>query len=376
MALYVGLMSGTSVDAIDAALVSFDDGDPGQTRLIKAIAHPFPEELKDSIQAIIREPESAHIDTLGALGVALGHSYADAVNALLEASETEPGDVVAIGNHGQTIRHQPDSDLPFSLQLGDNSVIAENTGITTVGDFRSRDLAAGGQGAPLVPAFHDHLFGGNSEQRVVLNIGGIANITVLGQCDPDSGEECITGADTGPGNTLLDAACQHYLEEPFDVDGSHASHGEVQDSLFKALSSDAYFGRSGPKSTGREYFNLDWLQGHLCEHDRVEAEDLLATLSELTAWSIAEAVRRRAPECQRLLICGGGVHNQDLLQRLEAHLDDCPMESTERHGLHPDWVEATAFAWLAKRCIDHQPGNLPGVTGAAGPRILGAIYPA
>ncbi|EDY86159.1 anhydro-N-acetylmuramic acid kinase [gamma proteobacterium HTCC5015] len=364
-------MSGTSVDAIDAALVNFsDDHSP---ELLHAQATPFPEELRASILTIIQEPSCANLDMLGALDIALGHAYADAVKALLETAEVEASEIVAIGNHGQTVRHQPDSELPFSTQLGDASIIAEHTSIATVADFRSRDLAAGGQGAPLVPAFHQALFD-TGESRVVLNIGGIANITVLGQRD-EGGEALITGVDTGPGNTLLDAACQHYLEENYDANGDHARQGTVIAPLFKALSSDDYFSRSGPKSTGREHFNLHWLNDHLREHDDIEAVDLLATLSELTAWSIAESIRNKAPDTQRVMVCGGGIHNTDLIQRIQSRLD-CLVVSTEQHGLHPDWVEATAFAWLAKRCIDRQPGNLPSVTGAIGPRILGAIYPA
>lgn len=358
-------MSGTSVDGIDAVAVDFSHG---QCQLIATHAHPFPRELSGSIQHLIQQPDTISLDGLGALDVALGHAYADAVLALLEQSQLSASRIAAIGNHGQTLRHQPDSELPFSLQIGNAAVIAERTGITTVADFRSRDIAAGGQGAPLVPAFHKTLFTHADEARVILNIGGIANITILN-------DQPIQGFDTGPGNTLMDAVCQRYADRPYDANGELAAQGQVDQALLVQLLSDPYFAQTPPKSTGRKLFNLDWLQKHVTNLDEISESDLLATLCSLSAYSISQDIQRYAPQTQRVLVCGGGAHNQHLMNLLAEQLN-CSVESTAKHGLAPDWVEAVAFAWLAKQCIEGQAGNLPDATGAQGERILGAVYPA
>lgn len=365
MSIYIGTMSGTSVDGIDVAAVDFSSAKP---KLIHALCHPFAEEIKHSIHQIISSSNEVSLDTLGALDTALGYAYAAAVKELLSAAALEPSQVVAVGNHGQTVRHLPDSELPFSMQIGDPNIIAEQTGIQVVADFRRRDIAAGGQGAPLVPAFHKAVFASDDESRVILNIGGIANITILER-------ERVRGFDTGPGNTLLDAACRHYLEEAQDTNGELASQGQVEQELFKALASDSYFTATPPKSTGREHFNLDWLQNHLREHEELDTGDLLATLTELSAWSIARDIKQHAPDCQRVLACGGGIHNTFLMERISALLDQS-IETTNQHGLDADWVEATAFAWLAKQTIERKPGNLIDVTGASAPRVLGATYSA
>ncbi len=375
--LYIGLMSGTSVDGIDAVVADFStdsSSDPSsrpgkpQCRVLHSLCQPFAEELKASIQHSIQHPEHISLDSLGALDIALGHAYADTVLALLEHAQLAASDIVAIGNHGQTLRHQPDSELPFSLQIGNAAVIAERTGITTVADFRSRDIAAGGQGAPLVPAFHQTLFADKNEVRVILNIGGIANITIL------DGEQ-VQGFDTGPGNTLMDAVCQSYADRLYDEHGSLAASGTVQPELLDALLAHPYFQQVPPKSTGRKLFNLEWLQSYLRDTAEIHEADLLSTLCSLSAYSIAADIRRYAPHCQRVLVCGGGAHNTHLMQLLSEQLP-CPVASTTEYGLAPDWVEAAAFAWLGRQTINGAAGNLPSATGAQGERILGAIYPA
>lgn len=361
--LYIGLMSGTSVDGIDAVLVDFSNH---SIQLIEQHCHPFADELTESIQHIIQHASTVSLDSLGALDIALGHAYADAVLALLDKAKVKTSDIIAVGNHGQTLRHQPDTELPFSLQIGNAAVIAERTRITTINDFRSRDIAAGGQGAPLVPAFHKTIFSDTKESRVILNIGGIANITIL---DGDK----TRGFDTGPGNTLMDAVCQHYADKPYDANGELAATGQVNQELLDALIDHPYFEQSPPKSTGRELFNLEWLQRHLSDVENINESDLLATLSSLSALTISNDIKRHAPNCQRVLVCGGGAHNQHLIQQIQQQLS-YPIESTANYGLAPDWVEAAAFAWLAKQCMEKQAGNLPSATGAQGERILGAVY--
>lgn len=364
-ALFIGLMSGTSVDGIDAALVDFASSPPA---LVHALGVNFAGELQHSIQHIIQHPDHISLDSLGALDVALGHAYADAVLQLLDVTQLQAKDIIAIGNHGQTIRHQPDSELPFSLQIGDNNILAERTGITTIGDFRRRDIAAGGQGAPLVPAFHKAVFNQTGECRVILNIGGIANITVL---DGDR----VLGFDTGPGNTLMDAVCVHYADMPYDENGALAAQGQVNQVLLEDLLTHPYFQQAPPKSTGRELFNLHWLQQHLRDTDEISEADLLATLASLSACSISHAIQQYAPNCERVLVCGGGVHNKHLMGLLSEQLN-CSVQKTDDYGIDADWVEAVAFAWLAKQTLDKLPGNLPSATGAQGLRILGAVFSA
>lgn len=363
--LFIGLMSGTSVDGIDVALVDFGCMPP---TLIHAMGQPFAAELQQSIHRTIQQPNKISLDSFGALDVALGHAYADAVLKLLAVTQLEAKDITAIGNHGQTIRHQPDSELPFSLQIGDNNIIAERTGITTIGDFRRRDIAAGGQGAPLVPAFHQAVFEKTGECRVILNIGGIANITIL------DGSR-ILGFDTGPGNTLMDAACAHYADMPYDKNGALAAQGQVNEALLQELLAHPYFQQAPPKSTGRELFNLEWLQQQMRETDETSEADLLATLSSLSAYSISQAIQQHAPSCERILVCGGGVHNQHLMNLLAKQLNR-PVQKTDDYGIDADWVEAAAFAWLAQQTHKGLAGNLPSATGAEGFRVLGSVYPA
>ena len=364
--LYLGLISGTSADGIDAALVDFEDDQP---RLLHGLTHPWPDELRREILAVAQGETQIDLDRLGRLDVAMGIGFADAARRLLREAAIAPERVRAIGSHGQTLRHRPDGDHPFTMQLGDASVIAERCGIDVVADFRRADVAAGGQGAPLLPAMHALLLGHAGQTRVVLNLGGIANITRLGA---DGG---VLGFDTGPANGLMDAWCLRQLGRAFDADGAFAASGSVDQRLLQRLLDDPYFALSPPKSTGREYFHLAWLQDRLGDCSTAPA-DVQATLLELTVRSIADAIARHAPESSLVLACGGGVHNRLLMERLAARLAPMPLESTAVYGVDPDYLEAMAFAWLARQRLLHLPGNLPSVTGARGPRVLGAIYPA
>lgn len=365
-ALYIGLISGTSADSIDAALVRFDQGQP---QLLASHAHPWPVELRHRILGLAQSEGAVDLDAFGRLDVEIGQHFASAALQLLEHSGMPAQSVRAIGSHGQTLRHRPTGTLPFTLQLGDPSVIAERCGIEVVADFRRADIAAGGQGAPLLPALHAMLLARPGRTRVVLNLGGIANITVL------AADGSVRGFDTGPANGLLDAWCLRHRGEPFDRDGSFAAAGHADPELLDALLADPYFSLAPPKSTGREHFHLDWL----ALHPRLAAlhpADVQATLLELTARSVAAAIEQFAPSTQDVLACGGGVHNGALMRRLAELLSPCLLCSTADHGIDPDFLEATAFAWLARQRLLQLPGNLPAVTGARGPRVLGAIYSA
>jgi anhydro-N-acetylmuramic acid kinase len=365
-ALYLGLISGTSADGIDAALVRFPEGKP---QLQAAHNLPWPADLRARILAIAQSDEPLDLDTFGRLDVRIGHCFADAALALLQHSGTAAGDVRAIGSHGQTLRHRPSGAYPFTLQLGDPTVIAERCGIDVVADFRRADVAAGGQGAPLLPAVHAMLLGRPGHTRVVLNLGGIANITVL------AADGSVFGFDTGPANGLLDAWCQRHHGEPYDRDGAFAASGRVDPALLQALLDDPYFALAPPKSTGREYFHLAWLAGYP-QLAALDAADVQATLLELSARSVAEAIDRHAATAGEVLACGGGVHNGALMRRLGELLAPRSLVSTARDGIDPDYLEATAFAWLARQRLLGLAGNLPAVTGARGPRILGALHAA
>lgn len=365
-ARYLGLISGTSADSIDAVLVSFSRGVP---QLLASHAHPWPAALRERMLALAQDEATIDLDAFGRLDVEIGHGFADAALHLLEQSGTPARTVRAIGSHGQTLRHRPLGRHPFTLQLGDPSVIAERCGIEVVADFRRADIAAGGQGAPLLPALHAMLLARPGHVRVILNLGGIANITVLGA------DGSVHGFDTGPANGLLDAWCLRQRHEPFDRDGAYAASGRVDATLLAALLADPYFALPPPKSTGREHFHLGWL----ATHPRLAAldpADVQATLLELTARSVATAIAQSAPGAEEVLACGGGVHNGALMRRLGELLAPSVLLSTSRYGIDPDFLEATAFAWLARQRLLGLPGNLPAVTGARGPRVLGAIYPA
>lgn len=359
--LYIGLMSGTSLDAVDAALIDFTNDDP---KLIATHQHEMPGELCQHILDLCYPGENA-IQRMGVVDVKLGHLFADSVNALLKQNQLTNNDIQAVGSHGQTIRHMPDLDHPFTLQIGDPNIIAAQTGITTVADFRRRDMALGGQAAPLAPAFHHYLFRHRNESTGVLNIGGIANLTVL----PRNQSDPIIGFDTGPGNTLMDAWCLQNTGKNYDKDGNLALSGKCSETLLTKLLNDPYFKKAPPKSTGREYFHLDWLQKHSIEN--MAAADVQATLLELTARTIANTLSNE----KEIYVCGGGAKNSALMNRL-AELSNSHVQTTESIGIHPDWIEAAAFAWLARQTLLGKPGNIPSVTGAQSNAVLGGIYSA
>jgi len=368
--LYVGLMSGTSVDAIDSALVRC--GSDG-VAILTTHQHPIPSELKSRIGAISRSG-SDEIERLGILDRELGLLFAEATNELLRAAKTQPTQIRAIGSHGQTIRHRPPSAATrskesFSLQIGDPNTIAEHTGISTVADFRRRDIAAGGEGAPLAPAFHAAAFAEPGVNRAIVNIGGIANASFL------EGTELRGGFDTGPGNTLLDHWILRHCGKSYDDNGHWSATGQVHQALLEQLLAHPYFHKIGPRSTGKEEFNLAWLDSHLVEFDKITSVDVQATLVELTCTSISRAIWNNPLNISEIYICGGGAHNLHLMQRLAEQLAPATVASTSVIGMDPDWVEAATFAWLASRTLEGLAGNSPAVTGAAGARVLGGIYP-
>ncbi|QBG89629.1 anhydro-N-acetylmuramic acid kinase [Xanthomonas oryzae] len=367
--LYLGLMSGTSADGIDAALVRFAEDTHRRCELVAGTTVAWEPQLRETLVALGQGAETVAIDALGQLDAQVGLAFAAAANQLIRDSGVERRRIRAIGSHGQTIRHRPEADPAFTWQIGDASRIAEHTGITTVADFRRRDVAAGGQGAPLMPAFHLAMLGAGDEDSAVLNLGGIGNLTLI----PRDG--AVLGFDTGPANALLDSWCQRHHGTPFDAKGAFAASGRVDAALLQALLADPWFALPPPKSTGREQFHLDWVLQAMGSA-RLDAADVQATLLELTAASVADALLRLQPSTRRVLVCGGGVRNPVLLARLAARLPGVVVESSARHGLDPDYLEAMGFAWLAAELLAGRAANLPSVTGAAGPRLLGAIYPA
>jgi len=365
VSLYVGLISGTSVDGVDAALIEID---PVIT-LLATHDHSIPVTLRERL--LQANAHNLLRETLE-LDVQVGRLFAHATLALLEKAQLPTDGITAIGTHGQTICHYPQGVNPFTYQIGDPNLIAEMTGITTVADFRRRDIAAGGQGAPLAPAFHQAAFASDEGQRAVLNIGGISNVTILGEA---RGAAPI-GFDTGPGNGLLDAWTQRHLSQPIDVDACWASQGNVHKGLLAVLCNDEYLKRPPPKSTGKEYFNLEWLERGLKQiAGEVAPVDVQRTLIELTTSTISDALLANAARCTELLVCGGGARNPLIWQSLAAKLPETTVLSTKSRGVEPDYVEAMTFAWLASQTLNARPGNLPSVTGAAHEVILGAIYP-
>ena len=357
---FIGLMSGTSADAIDAALVGFESD--GTTTLICTHTLELPADLKTRIIVAQTRPDTTIRDVCEQ-DVALSLLYAAAVEALIEKAKVPASKIEAIGNHGQTLLHAPEADHPFTLQIGDNHRLAELMGITVVGDFRRRDIAAGGQGAPLVPAFHRTLVS-RTETAAFLNVGGIANVSVIA---PDR----VSGFDTGPGNTLSDAWIRKHQQQAFDASGAWASTGTVNESLLERMLADPYFSRPAPKSTGQDYFNLTWLES--LKVDELAPVDVQRTLVELTARSASDALR--ASGCEQVYLCGGGRHNNLLTERIKSLLAPIEVADTSALGIDADFMEAVAFAWLAKQCLDRASGNVPAVTGAQSERVLGVIYP-
>jgi anhydro-N-acetylmuramic acid kinase len=359
---YVGLMSGTSLDGVDAVLASFDGSLP-----ICRATHYLPFDGDTRTEALALNSAGANeLHRAACLANRLAQAYATAVSDLLARAKVAPQTVHAIGCHGQTVRHAPEHG--YTLQLNNPALLAELTGIAVVADFRSRDIAAGGQGAPLVPAFHDAVFRDAKQHRVILNIGGIANLTDLAP-----GQE-TRGFDCGPGNMLLDAWARRHLGRPYDTGGEWSRQGRALPPLLSRLLAHPYLALPPPKSCGREQFNLDWLDRQLAGNET--PEDVQATLTEFTAETAAAAIRDHCGGAPELYVCGGGAHNGALMAALHGRLPGSRVDTTDLLGLPPDWVEAMAFAWLAQRCVRNEPGNLPAVTGARGPRVLGAIYPA
>jgi len=413
--LFVGLMSGTSADAIDAALVRVDGH---AIELLDYLETPMPTRLRERIDRLSHGGD-AEIETMGRLDRELGRRFAQAALDLLARADVDRSGVRAIGCHGQTIRHHPPSeargengaatpseargkngaaatlseargengaaswrpapkappseargdDSSFTLQIGDPATIAEITGIVTVADFRRADIAAGGEGAPLVPAFHAALFADDDKDRAVVNIGGIANVTLL------AGGE-VTGFDCGPGNTLLDYWVHRQLGQALDAGGGWAAGGNVLDELLGEMLEHPFFALLPPKSSGREAFNPRWLEERLARHPGADPRDVQATLCELTAAAVAMSLQRAARRVEEIHVCGGGAANADLMRRLQRRLKPACLSTTAELGVEPAWVEAAAFAWLAHRRLEGLPGNVPAVTGADGERVLGAVYPA
>lgn len=363
---YIGLMSGTSMDAIDACLVRFNDN---KIELLQYQQTPLSKNLQRTLRAV---NATTSLNEISELDVVLGNLFAEASLKIIETGDLSANDICAIGSHGQTILHLPQESHPRTLQIGDPNVIAYQTGITTIADFRRMDIAAGGEGAPLAPIFHQWLFRSDDRNRVVLNIGGMANITIL----PGNKDMLIAGFDTGPGNALMDDWIQKNLKQDFDTDGQWANSGKCNQQLLSGLLDESYFQAVPPKSTGKDFFNLRWLENKLASVEKISASDVQATLLELSAITISDAIKNHAPDCDEVLVCGGGVHNKAMMNRLRALNSTMQINSTENYGLDPDAVEAVAFAWLAKQRIENHTGNLTSVTGADENVLLGAIYSA
>ena len=369
--LYIGLMSGTSLDGIDAVLAKI--GPNGETSALDAVSTPFSPELRKALFEL-QSPGPNELHREKQAGNTLAIAYADAVNQLLKKANLQATDITAIGAHGQTIRHQPHlGDMAYTHQTLNPALLAEKTGIDVIADFRSRDLAAGGHGAPLVPAFHAQQFV-EDKNLAILNIGGIANFTLL----PKNGE--VTGFDCGPGNMLMDAWIHEHQGNAFDENGNWALQGKANEALLKKMLADPFFAKAPPKSTGRDDFHLDWLQEKLGNENYL-CEDVQATLLHLTAHCALEALAQYAPQTQKLIVCGGGARNHALMHLIKAKSQNFfkePLEvmTSASSGIDPQLVEGLAFAWLAWAHKEKRPANLPAVTGAKGPRVLGACYPA
>ncbi len=357
--LYLGAMTGTSVDGLDMALVEVASD---AVNLVAQHTFPLPKALRETLLRLGQGIDD-NLDALGEADTALGRFIGETARGFIASQGLANDAVRAIGSHGQTVRHRPNDRNAFTLQIGDPNRIAELTGVATVADFRRRDLAAGGQGAPLAPGFHAALFSDSGERRIVLNIGGISNITRLGAP--------LLGFDTGPGNALMDPWCAKHQGVAFDEGGAWATTGQVDEPLLASLLNDPYLTQAPPKSTGREHYNLNWLNQHLAP--ALRPEDVQRTLLEMTAASIANAIANWAPEAERIIVCGGGRLNRLLMQRLGA-LAKPVVDSADEHGWDGNAIEAAAFAWLAHQRLNGTPANVPSVTGAAGSRVIGAVY--
>jgi len=362
--LFIGLMSGTSIDAVDAVLISFDNDKPS---LIGSHSQPIPVDLKQSILQLC-DPQKDSVQLLGETDHRLGKLYAQTTLSLLKKAQLEASQITAIGCHGQTIRHSAPSEdnIPFSLQIGDANIVAADTNIAVVADFRRKDMALGGQGAPLVPAFHHYAFADAKVNRVIVNIGGISNISIL----PTNG--ACTGFDTGPGNILMDLWSQTHLGTSYDHNGDWAATGTTHQALLQHMKGCAFFSQPAPKSTGRELFNHHWLNAQLAQFPDLAPQDIQATLLSLTAETICEAIEGLSSPAEEVYICGGGAFNSELMGALTEKLPK--VSTTETLGIAPNWVEACAFAWLAKQRIEHKAGNITEVTGAVRETVLGAVY--
>lgn len=374
MSCFIGLMSGTSLDGVDGVVADFDDA--GRPRVLAHAHRALPALLRNELLALNQPAGADELHRAALAANALARVQAEVVQALLGAAHLAPDAVTAIGSHGQTVRHRPGEfdGTGYTVQLNNPALLAELSGIPVVADFRSRDVAAGGQGAPLVPAFHALAFGRPGAARAVLNLGGIGNLTLLPASDDDAGR--IRGFDCGPGNALLDHWVHRHRALAFDADGAWAATGRVHPPLLARLMADPFLARRPPKSTGRDLFNPDWLGARLSGFEALPPEGVQATLAEFTALAAAQALLREAPGCAELRVCGGGALNGHLMRRLQAALPAVQVGSTAALGLPPLQVEAAAFAWLARACWRREPGNRPDVTGARGLRVLGAIYPA
>lgn len=359
----IGMLSGTSRDGVDAVLVNFNDGGMD---LLHASCTPYPPAITQMLNQLLETGAAPTKDISGLLDETLGRFFARVVQDLAREAGMEMRDIRAIGSHGQNVWHQPWGDNPETIQLGKGSLIARNTGTTVVADFRSADVKAGGQGAPLAPLFHQSLFSDKLENRAVLNIGGIANLTIL----PANGD--VAGFDCGPGNCLMDGWTNRHLHKDYDNNGNWASKGEADPALLERFLTDPYFDLPAPKSTGLEYFNMNWLDKNLAASD-IAVGTVQTTLAELTAVSVANSLKR-IPATDRLLVCGGGAHNAFLMRRLAATLPDCIVEPTTRFGADPDWVEGLLFAWLARERLNQKPQDTRLITGAKRPVLLGKIF--
>lgn len=369
--LFIGIMSGSSLDGIDVALTELASANgASHCKVIATLFSPYPDPVKQSLLAL-HTPQENELEKSVLMANQLAHLYASAVNSLLLGNSLKASQITAIGCHGQTVRHQPQhqGSIGYTIQLGNNALLAELTNITVVGDFRSRDIAANGQGAPLVPTFHQAAFKSDTKNRAIINIGGIANISYL----KNTGE--VSGFDTGPGNILLDHWVKLKLGKNYDAGGTWASTGKVEQTLLEKMLAEPYFSAPPPKSTGRDLFNQAWLTQQIADNS-VADQDIARTLVALTATTICQCIATHCASVDEVYVCGGGSHNALLLGCLREQLKGITLLLTGDLGIDVDWVEAAAFAWLAQQTIDNKPSNLPSATGAKGLRVLGAVYPA